>query len=214
MKLSIVGQQGSGKTLLSVILARLVQSRYPETMIYSNVYSVDNDPSWVTINDLADFPFDDHKKFKGRVPPKILILDEAMFSVSSRGSGSNINELWSRALAYFRKNNVVLTIFATHRVNMLDNRFREQLDGVIMCRKNPSYFDYLLVDMVTHIQKPFRMAKTPSVFNFANYNTYEMPMPIEVIRLQEHPLFQLKKIERKKVKAQDEHSPTGASAVV
>jgi AAA+ superfamily predicted ATPase len=200
MKLGMFGQQGSGKTFLSVLLARKVQKLYPECTIYSNISGEDI----VTISDLNEFPFDNYKEYPNELPPpKILIIDEAMFSISSRGSSSNINEIWSRALAMFRKNNVVLTIYATHRPSMLDVRFRDQLDSVVMCRKNKVHFDYLYVDMVTHLQKTFQVPKIDKMFQMANYATREMPMPIEVIELMNHPLFQLKKIERTKVSAKN-----------
>lgn len=209
MKFGIFGPQGSGKTFLAIYMARILQKRFAELSIFTNVVGKNGDPYFKTITDLADFPFEvDEEKdatldYQWR-SPKIMIVDESMFSMSSRGSGSNINELWSRAFAFFRKNNVVATFFCTHRPSMLDVRFRDQLDVAIMCRKNPSHFDYLYYDLVTQINVPFIVPRNKKVFEFANYNTYSMPMPIEVVRLAEHPLFELKRIERKKVKANAE----------
>lgn len=205
MKIGIFGGQGSGKTLLAVLLSRLIQRAYPEVTIWGNVVGKRGDPYFKTITDLADFPFEeDAEKDATCVEqwrlPKILLVDEAMFTVSSRSSGSNINELWSRALAFFRKNNVVAVIFMTHRPGMLDVRFRDQLDAVIMCRKNRLHFDYLYMDMVTQLTVPFIVPRDQRVFDMANFNTYQMPMPIEVTRLAVHPLFELKRIERTKVK--------------
>lgn len=203
MKLGVFGGQGSGKTFFSVLIARIIQRSYPEVDIYTNVSGRYDDASWHMIEDLADYPFDTTVDEDPDYvpPPKVFILDEAMFSVSSRASGSNINELWSRAFAFFRKQNNCLAIFATHRPSMLDVRFRDQLDAVVMCRKNPKHFDYLYYDIVTQLSVPFIVLRDKKLFEFANYNTRQMPMPLEVVRLAEHPLFQLKKIERKKVKA-------------
>lgn len=211
MKLGIFGQQGSGKTFIGVLLARLIQRQWPGTPIYTNVIGRNGDPYFITLTDLGDFPFQDddwkdtHLDHQWR-SPKILLVDEAMMSVSSRNAGSNVNELWSRAFAFFRKNNVVLTCFMTHRPSMLDNRFREQLDAVVMCRKNPTHFDYMYMDLVTQITLPFTVQRDPSIFKFANYATYQMPLPIEVFKLAENPLFELKKFDKRKVKIGNENA--------
>lgn len=220
MKIGVFGPQGSGKTLLAVLLARMVQSVDPMASIWTNVIGKNDDPYFHTITDLADFPFETDDEKDRSEPhqwraPKIMLVDEAMFSMSSRGAGSNINELWTRAIAFFRKNNVVLSLYATHRPGMLDNRIREQLDAVIMCRKNKHYFDYLYIDMLTYIQVPLMLPKAQRVFEKANYNTHQMPMPIEVTRLAEHPLFKLIRIEREKIKTgskNEKNSPTGVGA--
>lgn len=193
-KIGIFGQQGSGKTLLAVLLSRLIQRADPAVTLYTNVTNVTGDESFVTIGDLSEFPFE-------RGKPKILLLDEAMFSIDSRNASSNVNQLWSRALAYFRKSDVIATFYCTHRPSMLDSRFRDQLDAVIMCRKNPTHFDYLYIDMVSQMRKAFQIPKHKYVFDTANYDTRDFPLPIEVIGLMNDPRFQMKKFEKIKVAA-------------
>lgn len=190
-KIGVFGAQGSGKTFLAMFWSRLIQSVYPNVHIYTNIQAENND-TFHTISDLSEFPFN-------RDFPKILILDEAMFSIDSRNSSSNVNQLWTKALAYFRKSWLVATFYCTHRPSMLDNRFREQLDAVIMCRKNIDHFDYLYIDMVTQLQRPFHVPKRKELFDIASYDTFDFPLPIEVFKLQNDPRFTLKKMEKTKV---------------
>jgi ABC-type dipeptide/oligopeptide/nickel transport system ATPase component len=191
MKIAIVGQQGSGKSLLTMVIARQIQKKYPEIKIYTNINALGN--NLIVINDLGDLPFDR--------TPKILIVDEMMFSANARSSSTNENLLWTMALAYFRKSNVILTMYATHRVSMIDKNIREQLDSIIMCRKNSSMFQYLYIDMTTYHQIPMYMPKIKEVFDFADYDTYDFPMPIKVHKLMDNPMFELTKVERTKYKS-------------
>lgn len=193
-KIGVFGPQGSGKTMLAVLISRLVQRSDPRVKIYTNIAAIRQEPGFITISDLSEFPFD-------RDFPKIFILDEAMFSIDSRTSTTNINQLWSRALAYFRKSLNVLTFYCTHRPSMLDSRFRDQLDYVIMARKNKHHFDYLIIDMLTQLSAPMVVPKQQYVYDMANYDTYDFPLPIEVIGLMNDERFVLKKLEKMKVSA-------------
>jgi ABC-type dipeptide/oligopeptide/nickel transport system ATPase subunit len=184
MKLGIFGPQGSGKSFVAMVLARSLQRQYPFLHIYTNM-NVAGD-NITTITDLAQMPLDLEQ-------PKILIVDEAYFTLDSRNSSSKQNRIWSKVFAFFRKANVVLAVFITHRPRMIDINIRDQLDYVIMCRKNPTHFDYLMMDMVSHQLKPFQIPKVKEVFDFANYDTYDFPLPITVESLEQHPLFKVAK---------------------
>lgn len=184
MKLGIFGPQGSGKSFLSMVMARSLQRHYPFLHIYTNM-NVRGDRI-TTISDLSQMPLD-------REQPKVLIVDEAYFTLDSRNSSSKQNRIWSKVFAFFRKANVVLTVFITHRPRMIDVNIREQLDYVIMCRKNPTHFDYLIMDMVSYQLKPFQIPKVKEVFDFADYDTYDFPLPISVESLESHPLFKVAK---------------------
>jgi ABC-type dipeptide/oligopeptide/nickel transport system ATPase subunit len=184
MKLGVFGPQGSGKTTIAMLFARMLTKDNPDVKIYTNINATGE--NLITISDLADLPFQDNK-------PKVFILDEAMFSIDSRNSNSKQNKVWTKALALFRKSDVVLAIFVTHTPSMLDIRIRDQLDYIIMARKNPTHFDYLLYEVISKISIPLQMARTKNVFNFANFDTKDFPDPITTERLELLPIFKILK---------------------
>lgn len=181
-KIGIFGPQGSGKSLFAMILARSLKKQYPEVTVYTNMNSEGD--GIVTINDLGEIPFQDGK-------PKIFIIDEAYFTIDSRGSSSKQNRIWSRAFALFRKSDIVLSVFITHRPRMVDVNIREQLDFVLMCRKEKEYFSYLLLDTLSMEQTPIQMPKHKTIYNFADYDTKDFPLAIWTDKLEENPIFRL-----------------------
>jgi AAA15 family ATPase/GTPase len=184
MKLGIFGPQGSGKSFLAMLLVRSLQLKFSNLHIYTNMNARGDNIN--VISDLGDMPLD-------RNQLKVLIVDEAYFTLDSRNSNSKNNRVFSKVFAYFRKANVVLTIFITHRPRMIDVNIREQLDYVIMCRKNPTYFHYLAMDLVSQETKPFIVPKHEEVFTFANYDTYDFPLPIKIDSLKDSDLFSVAK---------------------
>lgn len=183
-KVLVIGQQGSGKSLLGVYLSRTIQDRYSETTIYTNM-NLDQATNVKTITDLSQIPFDR--------TPKILIVDEAMFTLDSRSHGSRQNKIWTRAQAFFRKANFLLVLYLTHEVGLIDNRMRGQLDYIFMCRKNKRVFDYLAIDMQTQKTKPFYLPKHEQIFNKANFDTHDFPPPITVDGLADDVIFKIAK---------------------
>jgi hypothetical protein len=143
------------------------------------------------IDDLGMIPLTDGKN-------KILIVDEAYYTLDSRNSNSKQNSVWTKAFGLFRKSDIVLTVFITHRPKMLDVHIREQLDMILMCRKNPSHFDYLLMDTVSENITSIQLPKIQSLFDFANYDTKDMPYPITVDSLVDHKLFKITTAKDKK----------------
>lgn len=184
VKLGVFGPQGSGKTTISMLLCRYFQQFDPEIKIYTNVNATGK--NLVTINDLAAIPFQDGK-------PKIFYLDEAMFTLDSRNSSSRQNKIWTKAFALFRKSDFILEIYSTHTISMLDVRVRDQLNYVIMSRKNSTHFDYILYDTLSKMYSPIQIPKTKEIFDFANFNTKDFPDPILIDELQKIPLFALQK---------------------
>lgn len=182
MKLGIFGPQGSGKSFFAMTFARSLSAMDKDLMIYTNMNVKGH--NLVVIDDLGQVPLDDGKN-------KILIVDEAYFSLDSRNANSKQNSVWTKAFALFRKADVVLTVFITHRPRMIDVNIREQLDLILMCRKNTTHFDYLLMDTITELTKSIIIPKTKEAFDFANYNTKDFPFPISVDSLVDHPLFKV-----------------------
>ncbi|WP_303984582.1 ATP-binding protein [Niallia circulans] len=182
--LGIFGPQGSGKSFFAMLLARSLQLQDKNLMIYTNM-NVTGDNIQI-INDLGVVPFADNKN-------KVLIIDEAYFTLDSRNSSSKNNRIWSKAYALFRKSDFVLTIFITHRPRMIDVNLREQMQYYLMCRKNSKHFDYLLLDAMSLLQVPILIPKDNYLFNFANYDTKDFPLPITITSLETHPLFQIAK---------------------
>lgn len=182
MKLGIFGPQGSGKTLFIMCFIRSLQKKYEGIKIYTNINATGE--GIVVVDDLGDIPFQDGK-------PKIFVIDEAYFSLDSRGSSSKQNRIWSRAFALFRKSDIILTVFITHRPKMLDVNIRDMLEMVLMCRKEKEYFSYLLVDTLSLLQVPIQMPKHHSIYDLADYDTKDFPSAIWTEKLQLTPLFQL-----------------------
>lgn len=177
--MAVLGLQGTGKSTLSILFARIIQSHAFRTFgqyvpIYTNM-NAEGDIN--IISDLGEIPYD--KK------PKILIIDEAMFTVDSRNSSSHENREWTRAVAFFRKNQHLLTIFATHEISMVDVRIKGQLSYIIMCRKNKKYFEYLMIDTVAYLTKYFVVPKTPQLFDYCDFDTTDFPNPISTDLLTE-----------------------------
>ena len=179
----IVGQQGAGKSLLGMFLARKVQAISPDVItIYTNM-NIQNNRTIKTVTDISQIPLN--------LEPKILIIDEAMFTLDSRSHSSKQNKVWTRLQAFFRKSNFLMVIFITHSIDLIDNRMRGQLDYVIMCRKNKTKFDYLAIDRITQRTKPFYLIKEKKIYDYANFDTHDFPFPITVDGLQDSKLFKI-----------------------
>jgi hypothetical protein len=171
MLIGVFGPQGSGKTLLSVLLSRkFIKATNEDIKIYTNVNA--NGDNIEIISDLGEIPFNRE--------PKILILDEAMFSVDSRRAGSESNVVWTKMVAFFRKLNFLMVFYNTHTPAMVDNRIRDQLAYVIMCRKSKEQFEYLMLDMISQETKPFYIPRSLELYNYASFDTYDFPNPIDV----------------------------------
>lgn len=192
MLIGVFGPQGSGKTLVSVLLSRML-TRNHDVKIYTNINASGDNIEIIT--DLGEIPFDRS--------PKILILDEAMFSVDSRRAGSESNVVWTKMVAFFRKLNFLMVFYNTHTPAMVDNRIRDQLAYVIMCRKSKTQFEYLLLDMISQQTKPFYMPRSQELYNFTNFDTYDFPNPIDIDLLLEKydNLFKVRNKKDKKIKA-------------
>lgn len=177
----VVGPQGSGKSLISLYFSRITCNLFKKEYgiilpIYTNINAFGD--NIIVISDLGEIPFNRD--------PKILILDEAMFSMDSRRSGSEENVIWSRMIAYFRKLNFCIVFFNTHTPAMMDSRIRDQAPYMIMCRKSKLRFEYLLLDLFSQQPKPFYIPKNQSVYDFCDFDTHDFPNPITTDLLQKN----------------------------
>lgn len=179
-RIGVFGPQGSGKTTIAMLFARHFQQLNKNITIYTNINATGDNLK--VISDLAEIPFQDGK-------PKIFILDEAMFTIDSRNSSSKQNKVWTKALALFRKSQVILSIFITHTPSMLDVRVRDQLEFIIMARKNKTHFDYLIYEVISKMYTAMQIPRTQQVFQFANFNTNDFPNPILTEQLEKNPIF-------------------------
>lgn len=171
MLIGVFGPQGTGKTLISMLISRkLIRDLSDDIKIYTNVNA--GGSSIIKVDDLGEIPLDRS--------PKIFILDEAMFSIDSRRAGSESNVVWTKLVAFFRKANFLIVFFNTHTPSMIDNRIREQLAYMLMCRKSKERFEYLLLDMMSQQTKFFWIPKDDRIYKFADFDTYDFPDPIDV----------------------------------
>lgn len=180
----IVGMQGAGKTTLGIFISRRIMEYVPDCTLYTNM-NIKNDNRIKTISDIGEIPLDRS--------PKILLIDEAMFTLDSRSHSSKNNKVWSRLQALFRKANFLKVIFMTHKLSLIDNRMRDQLDYIYMARKNKTRFEYLGIDLVTQKKKPFYLPKNQNLFTYTNFDTYDFPNPISVDSIQDNTLFKIQK---------------------
>lgn len=186
MKIGVFGPQGSGKTTIAMFFARYFISQDSRIKVYTNIIAPEENQQIVTIEDLADIPYQDGL-------PKIVIVDEAYFSIGARESNSQQNKIWTKAHALFRKSDIVLTMFVTHAPNMIDVNIRNLLEFIIMSRKNKHYFDFMLYDTLSRESAPLQLPRAKQLFDFTNFDTKQFPDPITVEQLKTHPLFKIQK---------------------
>lgn len=186
MKIGVFGPQGSGKTTIAMVLCRLFMDKDPNLKVYTNVTATDQHPQIITIEDLADIPFNDGN-------PKIVLVDEAYFSIGARESNSKQNKIWTKAHALFRKSDIILTLFVTHAPNMIDVNIRNLLEYIIMSRKNKTHFDYMLYNTLSKESVPMLTPKNKALFEYTRFNTKQFPDPILVNKLEQDPLFKVLK---------------------
>lgn len=127
----ITGNMGSGKTLLSTILAAHTN---PQTRVFSN-YQL-RLPNYTALEPELLM----EKETKG-----LIIIDEAYVWLESRTSGNRANRYLSYILYQSRKKgfNFILTI---QNISALEKRFREQADTLVICRNNQlaKRFEYFI----------------------------------------------------------------------
>lgn len=157
--IGIFGAMGSGKTALAIVLCRNQVAYTPNIKIYTNI---PNTPGTIHITKASQLPID--------TKPKILLLDEIMFTMDSRAFSSQNNKLLSRLLAYLRKINTTL-VYATHDPGMVDIRLRQHTQYAIFMKDQGEYFTFMAVDCMTEEKNIYHIYKSEEYFKYANYDT-------------------------------------------
>lgn len=189
MEIGIFGRRGSGKSTVAILLARNIQKMAKreygiDIIIYTNMDASGNGVQ--VIKDLGEIPFDR--------TPKVLIIDEAMFSMDSRASSSKTNQLWTQAAALFRKVNFLAVLYCTHNYGMIDTRLRNEMHYLIMARKTVDRFEYMVLDTVSYQSKFMFLKREKEIFDYCDFNTDDFPFPIRVdLLLQKVPQIALYK---------------------
>ncbi|MCG8528701.1 MAG: ATP-binding protein [Opitutales bacterium] len=156
----VIGLQGSGKTSFAVQYGRKFNS------VNGQVYTNMNIHGFTEIRDFGEIPFTRDMK--------LLIIDEAMFSLDSRSFSSKDNKIFSRFLAYLRKINTQL-MWITHFPNLIDSRLRLQTSLFILCKKYRNKTLFNVINAFTLDQYSYSINRSEDFFNYCNYNSFEMP---------------------------------------
>lgn len=161
MLILIIGGVGTGKTVLSVILAAKSRRRvFSNFQIYIPRYG----------------PLDLSKLVKLEYQNCELLLDEAYVYLEARMAMSKINQYLSYLLFQSRKKSINLVLTA-QLSSTIDNRFRQLADYVIMCEKSGGGFRYTVINNMTGDRRSFHLSKSKVERFFALYDTYEVIHP-------------------------------------
>ncbi|MEJ2248198.1 MAG: hypothetical protein P8Y70_01570 [Candidatus Lokiarchaeota archaeon] len=165
----IVGNVGSGKTFLMLLIALSQNKRF-----YSN-FSIYDGNNHTPLPNRKDLKMNDFLTIKDDYD---VFIDEAYFMLESRLSNSNINVLLTNIINLRRKTKSVWYINGTYE-SIIDVRVRDKANIVIKCLTRLdldnddfnyliSWNDYDIYDIPFHIR--YNDAKQ----YFKYYNTYEL----------------------------------------
>ena len=173
MKIAIIGNIGSGKTLFLAIVGK-----YSKRKIFSN-FQLDLE----LYNELEII---DLLNLENNI---IVFIDEAYTWLESRTSMSTLNRYLSYIIFQSRKRN--LDIYTTSQMfSSVDIRFREQSDIIIECKRMNNDFYYTFKDFhnrkISTFILPFEKAKK----YFHIYDTYEIVEPNHKQELEYNLLLQ------------------------
>jgi len=173
MKFSIIGNIGSGKTLLLVIIGK-----HSKKKIFSNFQLDLKLYNELEVIDLLNLEND-----------IIVFIDEAYTWLESRTSMSTLNRYLSYIIFQSRKRNI--DIFTTSQMfSSVDIRLREQSDIIIECKRVDDNFQYTFRNSnhkkISTFILPFSKAKK----YFPIYNTYEIVEPNHKQELEYNLLLQ------------------------
>ena len=160
MLIIILGNLGSGKTLIMTIL-----SLFGYKQIWSNYKINSKKHHYLDIPDLFDLPDNIN-----------LLIDEAYAWLESRVSSSTLNEYLSSILYHSRKalTDIYLT---TPELSTIDKRFRKLADFFIFCEHRSNLdtddFHFLFYDKNNNSYGSITLLYSEAKEYFKLYNTFE-----------------------------------------
>jgi len=167
MLIVILGNYGSGKTLLLTYLATKTKRN-----IFSNFGLKIKNYNSLDVLDLLNLPNNID-----------VFLDEAYTWLESRLSGKAINRYLSYILLQSRKR--TLDIYCTAQLfSTIDIRFRHKSDIIIECHKYKDGFHYKFFNKNTFKRKYLILPFSESIKYYKYYDTYEIVEPYEKARLE------------------------------
>lgn len=137
MLINIVGNVGSGKTLMAVILS-VYFNKKTHVDIHSNIHFYEIPYSDLSIANLIS----------QQISHAVILLDEAYTYIHSRNSMSNGNQMFGTVLFQSRKTDLIL-ILTEQIQRSIDVYYRDLCDLTITCVNCVSYFEY---DFLFHKQ--------------------------------------------------------------
>lgn len=150
------GYQRSGKTSVSLMIARHFQKLYGFE-IYTNV-EADNVH---LISKMSDIPVD----YKS----KIVIFDEAYFFLDSRAFKDNKD--FTLFLSTLGKQKILLFVTAP-TPDLIDVRIRRQLHYLILAKGDKAFINYQFIDIKKSLVSPiFSVRKTEELFKNLSFNS-------------------------------------------
>lgn len=188
MLISVIGNNGSGKTLILTYYAtKFIKNIYSNYLLKLNNYIP------LTINDLLNMD---------NLNEGNMFMDEAYTWIEARTSGNALNLLTSYLI--YQKRKRLLDIYMTFQMfSSIDKRAREMSNIIILCESRANFdlddFYYTYIDndkgLETTFMIPYKIAKN----YFKYYDTYEIIKPQKISRLEfnvlkDNPKGLLKKI--------------------
>lgn len=162
MLINIVGNVGSGKTLLAVMLSlNFAQKR--QLAIHSNFTFKKIPYHKLSIPDLIG----------QKITNAIVILDEAYNYIHARNSMSNGNQMFASVLFQSRKTDLIL-ILTEQIQRSIDIYYRELTDLTIKCENHVTYFEYNFLFHKLGQHYTLRLSYDFASKFFAYYNTKEL----------------------------------------
>lgn len=162
MLIIILGNLGSGKTLLLTYLATKTKRK-----IFANYEIYLKNYNKLEVDTLLNLPNNID-----------VYLDEAYTWLESRVSGKALNRYLSYILLQSRKR--TLDIYCTAQLfSTLDKRFREKADILIKCEKKNLGYKYWIYNMNQYTQKILLLPFEKAEKYYKVYDTYEIVEPYQ-----------------------------------
>ncbi len=165
---TIIGAQGfqrSGKTFLMYSIAQNLAKNFG-LKVYANI--IVDDPNWIFINSLNDFPFN--------FEPKVLFIDE-IYNGADANDWKKLKDI-SIFINTIGKQNVVF-LFTTIDFGMVFNRIRNQMKYSIFVKSDSKHIYYRSIDVEQLTQNDFTLKKCPDLYKDSKYDHEFVPLEFD-----------------------------------